>query len=151
MSIDDLQKWYVSLFGIEPTEVGELSRMEKRLGVHFPQDFEEISKFYKGGIIGGISHHAIATGRPGASVTEETERLRQAVGLPHDFVVLAEPSESLIVMNTSATSGSPVVIWCDASDVYRLGTLEELRKPDTWPSYAEFFSYLLGAEAEDRL
>jgi hypothetical protein len=150
MTFDELRKRYVSLFGLEPTEAAELDRMEAQLGVPLPQDFRKIAEFYNGGIIGGISHNTIATCGPSTNITDETKRLRQAIGLPHSFLVLAEPPESLIVMNTSRTSGSLGVIWCDAIDVSRLENLQGLHGPQNWTSYADFFSFLLDAEADER-
>jgi hypothetical protein len=64
-----------------------------------------------------------------------TLRLRTSVGLPHEYVVLAEPAESLIVMD----SGSSEVFWIDASDAKRLADPRLLRKPQVFQSYADFF------------
>jgi hypothetical protein len=145
-----LRNRYVSIFGSEPAEKGELDLMEKKLGVRFPEDFKEVSTFYSGGILGGISHNAFAARGPANNITDETKRLRDTAGLPDSFVVLAEPPASLIVMNTNLEGGSPVVVWCDAFDVSRLGTLQEMHDPQTWGSYAEFFKFLLDMEEEER-
>ena len=150
MTIDDLRDHYTTWFGCEPTPEGELNRAEDLLDVKFPNDFREISKFYNGGMLGGISHNAIAAGGPASNITDETKRLREAAGLPHRFVVLAEPPVSLIVMNSSPVKESPTVIWCDATDVSRLGAAESLHNPQTWRSYTDFFRFLLDAESKER-
>jgi hypothetical protein len=135
---------------LETTEESELDFMQKELRVRFPDDFKEVSSFYSGGMLGGISHNAIVGRGPVTNITDETKRLREAVGLPHWFVVLAEPPESLIVMNTNTATSSPAVIWCDAIDVSRLGKLLGMHNPQTWASYAEFFEFLLDNEDTER-
>lgn len=146
----DLRSRYVSWFGLEPTPDGEIEQVEEELGVRFPRDFRDISRFYSGGMLGGISHNAIAARGPATNITEETKRLRGAVGLPRGLIVLAEPPASLIVMDTNAMNDSPAIIWCDSSDVSHLGTSQKLRNPQTWKSYTEFFNFLLDNEAEER-
>jgi hypothetical protein len=150
MTIDELRRKYISFFGPEPTETGELERIENRLGIVLPLDFAEISTFYSGGMVGGMNLFDFPVGDPGHNITCATERFRRAVGLPRSFVVLAELGESFIVLNTNPKAGEPSVIWCDNEDVYRLDTLEELREPSTWTSYAQFFQYLLDEEQLDR-
>jgi len=74
-------------------------------------------------------------------------RLRSAIDLPHRFVVLAEPAESLIVLDVD----SGVVTWCGNFDVSRLDDSSKmLGKATTWPSYADFFAFLLDEEGEER-
>jgi len=149
MTIDQIRERYLSLFEIDPVAESDLLEISSTLGVHFPADFVEISRFYAGGILGGISHHAISPTGPATNITEETRRLRAAVSLPHSMVVLAEPPESLIVMQTRINSDA-AVIRCDATDVYRLGNIKDLHNPELWESYADFFSFLVEREAEDR-
>jgi hypothetical protein len=127
-----------------------LQELERSLGVILPNDFKEIAAFYSGGIVGGISHNAIATSGPATNIFEETVRLRQALNLPRSLVVLAEPAESLIIMDTSASEGSPAVMWIDASDARDLAGLEGLHDPQLWRSYTDFFDFLLVREVEER-
>ena len=150
MEIADLKKRYLELFGFEPTGLSNLQTIQESLGLSLPIDFREIAAFYRGGMVGGISHYSIEPSGPPPNVAEETLRLRTAIGLPHSMVVLAEPTESLIVMDTAADCGSPEVIWLDAIDAHKLRDREELRKPDVWTSYADFFGYLLDRENDER-
>jgi hypothetical protein len=150
MTIDDLKSRYTGFFGSDPAKNGELNSIEGELGIQLPPDFREISRFYSGGILGGISHNAIAMRGPGANITDETKRLRETVGLPHSMVVLAEPPESLIVMNTKPTAEMPSVIWLDAFDVAKLRSPVDLHNPQTWPTYTDVFNYLLENEADER-
>lgn len=142
MTIDELRNRYIALFGLEPAEGSKVGLTESGLDVRLPEDFKRVSEFYSGGTLGGISHYSLGT------ILRETTRLRNAVGLPHSFVMLAEPPASLIVMNTA--SSSPAVIWCDAVDVSRLSTLQNMHDPQTWNSYLEFFEFLLDTEEEER-
>ena len=50
-------------------------------------------------------------------IIDETIRLREAVNLPMRFIVLAEPPESLIVLDTK---NIPSVIWFDTVDISRI-------------------------------
>ena len=118
------------------------------MSLKLSQGFREIALFFRGGFLGGKSHHAIANGGPANNIVEETLRLRNAIGLPARFVVIAEPSESLIVME-NGKDGSRV-IWCDAFDVKNLENPEKLRSPKIWPSYSEFFAFLLNEEERER-
>jgi hypothetical protein len=68
------------------------------------------------------------------------------------MVVIAEPPESLIVMETQVDPATPArVIWLDAVEAPKLGNVSGLRKPTLWPSYADFFSFLLDSQEEEAL
>lgn len=143
---DRLRQRYVSLFGEEPSPIGAIEALQTSLDLKLPGDVVTIAKFYRGGFIGGKSHHAFATGAA-SNITDETQRLRAAANLPHRFIVLAEPANSLIVLDVE----SSVVTWCDANDVVHLNDSSKMSSPpETWPSYADFFSYLLDEEEDER-
>ena len=148
---EEVRERYVRLFGEEGVEHGECPAIETTLGISLPQDLKRIATFYSGGLLGGISHHALATRGPATNVAEETTRLRAAAALPKEFVVLAEPPDSLIVLNTTqpAEKGTPV-IWCSAFDIPRLARTDSLTKPEIWPDYYSFFRHLLDEEEEQR-
>jgi len=150
MTVDQLKSRYIELFGDEPTSDGVLDQIETQLDVNIPSDFRDISGFYSGGTVGGISHHAIAAEGPATNIVSETIRLRKSIDLPRSMLVLAEPPESLIVLATERSGTHPAVIWLDSSDASNLSKIESLHKPQTWSSYAEFFEFLLDREAEER-
>lgn len=151
MDFDDLARRYRRLFGAEPGASGNVGRVERALGVKLPEDFARIAAFYGGGMLGGKSHHAIDSEGPANNIVHETLRLRRTVGLPRHIVALAEPAESLIVMETQRDPGDSVrVIWCDASDAKRLVDVSSLRSPTIWPDYGTFFAQLLKEEEEER-
>jgi hypothetical protein len=137
----------VGLNGERGTQAAVLSQIESRLGLALPADFRRIAEFFDGSGINTLPLYSIDAGGDSWSIVEQTLRLRTAISLPKPFVVLAEPPESLIVMNC-AEGGR--VLWIDASDAGRLATSDTLRKPDEWPSFAEFFAHLLDEEDLDR-
>lgn len=67
--------------------------------------------------------------------------------MPSRFIVLAEPPESLIVMDTENT---PSIIWCDATDAERIADMSFISEPETWDNYLEFFIKLLEDEEEEQ-
>ena len=142
---------YVNLFGSEGVDKEKNADIERLLGLKLPDELVRISEFYGGGLLGGISHHAIDARGPASNIVEETIRLRDTADLPHDMIVLAEPPESLIVLQAPRASGSAATtIWLSHFDVARLSAPNTLRDPQIWPSYYDFFSYLLDLEAEER-
>ena len=147
---DQLRTRYIELFGEEPTTDGVLDQIQAQLGVTIPRDFRTISSFYSGGMVGGISHHAIATQGPATNVVTETLRLRESIALPHSLLVLAEPVESLVILATDHSRSQPAVIWIDSIDASNLNNVESLHNPQTWSSYADFFEFLLDREVEER-
>lgn len=144
--IAELKKKYIALYGAEGCAAEELLRVEDALNVQLPDDFKMISEFYSGGFLGGISHHEIAAHGEATNIVQETLRIRGAIGLNKAFIVLAEPSGSLIVLDVR---GNPSVIWCDAVEAVSLNSMEFVNKPDVWESYASFFSYLMSQEDEE--
>jgi hypothetical protein len=146
--IDELKERYRVLYGNEGVGESTLSEIEAALGLTLPQDFKEIARFFRGGFLGGKSHHAIDISGPANNIVGETLRLRNAIGLPTKFVVIAEPAESLIVMETGAESSN--IIWCDAFDAKNLADAAGLRNPQVWPSYSVFFEYLVNEEEDER-
>jgi len=145
----ELKEKYIRLFGSEGVTSGVIEEIQEQLGVNLPDDFKVIATFYRGGVLGGISHHAIAVGGPASNIVDETKRLRKKIGLNQTFVVLAEPPNSLIVLDTEPSDG-PAVVWCDAQDVVRLDTRDFYMPPDTWDSYYDFFAYLVNEEEDER-
>jgi hypothetical protein len=149
---DNMRERYISFFGKETASDGAVDAIESALNLLLPDDLKEIGTFYRGGILGGKSHNALEPNGPATNVVDETLRLRAATKLPHRFVVLAEPANSLIVLDTeSRATGAPAVIWCDANDAVRLDDVSAMATPpETWPSYSAFFECLLDEEEEER-
>ena len=97
----------------------DVDAMEAALGVDLPDDARAIIRFYRGGMLGGISHLTWAT-TGSYSVVERTAALRRALDLPAIFVVLAEPVEAAIVWRRDRRSRSA-------------GTRRRAAPANTWP------------------
>lgn len=113
--------------------------------LQLPEDFKEIALFYSGELIGGLSLFSYDKDTP--NIIEETLRLRQEIQFPQAFLFLAEPAESIIVLDTVNT---PCIIWCDSIDVHQLHDRSFQSAPDTWNTFSDFFDYLLIQEQEER-
>jgi len=146
INIIELKCRYDAIYGCEPVGEGVISKIEGELDLNLPRDFKEISLFYSGGFLGGVSHHEIACVGDATNIVQETLRLRGAIGLGHNFVVISEPSESLIVLNLA---GSPAVIWCDAVESKNLNSMDFVNQPGIWESYGDFFDYLITEEEDE--
>jgi len=123
-----------------------LNEIQTILNVRLPEDFCEITAFFGGGLLGGISNHSFSN-LDSPNIIDETIRLRDCINLPLQFIVLAEPDESLIVMDTQSI---PSIIWCDAAEVFRLKNKAFISKPDEWNTYTEYFTHLLKDEEEEQ-
>ncbi|WP_133248860.1 SMI1/KNR4 family protein [Pseudomonas sp. CC120222-01a] len=148
MSVRELMERYISLYGEEPCAEGVLAGIEAALNITLPQGFKQISKFYSGGMLGGISHYSIADSSDDYSILNETLKLRHAIELSNEYVVIAEPPGSIIYMNVVR---KPEVIWCDAVEARSVNTGFFSGAVDTWETYEEFFDYLLEREVQERL
>jgi hypothetical protein len=78
---------------------------------------------------------------------DETLRLRQAITLPQNWIVLGEPSESLLLMDCNEGGR---IFWIDAIDAERVASHAFITKRDVWATFGDFFEYLLSAEEKDR-
>jgi hypothetical protein len=143
--MNQLKARYERLNGLRPADSDYLRGLESGLGISLPDDFLSAAEFFDGSGIAVLPLHAIASS-PALNVVSETRRLRRSIGLPDDFLVLGEPSESLLVLDC----GGGGVIWCDALDAPRLGKQPLAREPETWASYGDFLAYLLEEEENDR-
>lgn len=142
-----LKKRYERLYPDEGISRKELDEIKRLLQVELPQDFSEIAMFYSGGYLGGISNHSFTEFEGSPNIIHETLRLREAINLPKKFIVLAEPPESLIVMDTEET---PSIIWLNAIEVSKLENKLFEITPDEWLTYTEYFRELLEEEEEEQ-
>ncbi len=145
-TISDLRARYENLDG--PISSGDdVSTMEKRLGLALPEDMREISRFYQGGMLGGISHFTWAAAGS-YSVVEKTLAARGALDLSAPFIFLAEPAESAIVWRAEQT---PAIVWCHAFDFERVASgLPATADVTEFETYRDFFEFLLKQEEEER-
>jgi len=143
--IEDLRKRLESLSGIHKLHADDVSLLENKLDLVLPNDFKRVSVVCDGAWIG---LYDVKTDSPAFSILTETLRLREAIKLPTNFVVLAEPAGSLIILDCNTGK----VIWLDDIDALNLTDIPNLHNPDVWNDYITFFSdWLKDAEEEAKL
>ena len=146
MNMNELRTIYEGLTSMNGIGKEALTDIQTILNVNLPEDFCEITAFFGGGLLGGISNHSFSN-LDSPNIIDETIRLRDSIDLPLQFIVLAEPDESLIVMDTLST---PSIIWCDAVEVSKLKNKTFISKPDEWNTYTDYFAQLLKDEEEEQ-
>lgn len=145
--INELQNKYQALYDFDGVTKESLDKIENELQIKLPNNFREISGFYSGGIVGGIDIHSFQFSEP-TNFIRETIRIREAAGLPNRFVVIAEQTESIIVMDTEKT---PSIIWLDSVEINKLEQQDFISKPDVWEDFSDFFHQILEDEEEERI
>ena len=124
----------------------DLHKVELNLDITLPDDFKEISLLYSIDYLGGISNYQVVRDGNTLNLIDETLRIRNAIGLPHEYVFLAELDSSAILLNTVK---QPHVIWVDSIAIGRLNQLES-HEYDAWENYQDYFEYLLQEEILER-
>ena len=124
----------------------DLHKVELNLDITLPDDFKEISLLYSIDYLGGISNYQVVRDGNTLNLIDETLRIRNAIGLPHEYVFLAELDSSAILLNTVK---QPHVIWVDSIALGRLNQLES-HEYDAWENYQDYFEYLLQEEILER-
>ena len=145
--IESLRRRFERLNGARPACAALLGEIEKQLAVRLPEEFKRICEFYDGSGLNVIPMFSIGTNAPEENPLLETLRLREAIAFPGNWVAIAEPPESLVIMDCLENGR---VLWIDAIDARRVASGDFLRQPDVWESFSEFFSYVLDEEEEDR-
>ncbi|MGE8349838.1 MAG: SMI1/KNR4 family protein [Pseudomonas protegens] len=141
-----LRNDYLKFYPEAPVPQKTIEAIEGLLFVSLPSDLKEISSFYSGGMLGGISHFEISETSQADNVTEKTLEWRTSINLPQDYIAIAEPPASLIVLDVKKNK----VLWLSSTDAVRLNTGKEfLSDFDLFDSYESFFVYLLKLEAEE--
>ena len=124
----------------------DLHKVELNLDITLPDDFKEISLLYSIDYLGGISNYQVVRDGNTLNLIDETLSIRNAIGLPHEYVFLAELDSSAILLNTVK---QPHVIWVDSIAIGRLNQLES-HEYDAWENYQDYFEYLLQEEILER-
>lgn len=123
----------------------EVNNIEKRLGVFLPNDFKEIASYFSGGRVGIIEFYDFKDNND-INIIDGTLRLRESIHLPERYIVLAEPPESIVVMDIKS---KPSIIWCDAIDIENIESESCTNQPDVWESFSDFFYDMLLEELEE--
>ncbi|MGY4638386.1 hypothetical protein [Pseudomonas sp. TE24901] len=146
-NLEMVRRKFELLIGVRAVERSFIDNLEHELGLTLPHTFKSVANFFDGSGIYVLPLHQIGYQSP-TNVLSETQRLRKYGELASSYLVLGEPTESLIVMDCDSTSGR--VLWCDATDVCRLGKEPLLREPDSWASYLDFVEYLVTQEEAEQ-
>lgn len=143
-NLSELKMKYLGVFPEDSLNQDELNAIEKRLGVTLPSDFKEISKYFSGGSVGLIEFYDFKDNND-INIVDETLRLRESIHLPEQYIVLAEPPESIVLMDIK---NIPAIIWCDSIDVENINSNDYSSQPDTWESFSDLFYDMLLEEIE---
>jgi len=144
--MNELLNKYRALYDIDGISKDYLDKIEYDLQIKLPNDFREVSSFYSGGDVGGKNIHSFLFS-DSTNLIGETLRIREAVGLPSRFVVIAEQDESIIVMDTE---NKPSIIWLDSVEITKLEEQDFISEPDVWENFSDFFNHILDDEEEER-
>ena len=125
----------------------DLHKVELNLDITLPDDFKEITLFCSIDYLGGIPNYQVVRDGNSLNLIDETLRIRNAIGLPHEYVFLAELDSSAILLNTIKP---PHVIWVDSIAIGKLNQLES-HEYDAWENYQDYFEYLLQEEMLERI
>lgn len=134
-NLKKIKKRYLKVMESDGISKKDLHNIEKSLSIILPNDFKDISTYFSGGYIGSVDMYDFVGSD--INIISETLRLRNAIQLPNNYVVIAEPPESLIVMDTEK---SPAIIWCNSNDAENIKSSQYSIKPDKWENYSDFFN-----------
>lgn len=149
-NIENLSKRYCAIFGSEPVDKAEIHKIESSLGLLLPDDFNEISNFYSGGLLGNVSFFTInADPYDDFGLVNRTLYYRTCdLKLPHKYVALSENEVSFVVLETQENvHRNARVIECSISDAYCLSSgLQMQDDPTIYDNFSIYFESLLKKE-----
>lgn len=124
----------------------DIDVLEKYLDVLLTSDLSYIYSKYSFDFFSSFDLYGVPCG-----IIDGTCEYRER-GLPHRYIVLADNGDAgIVLMETQADRDKPSpVIWCDYPDIFNLCECGEFKlNPDIWPSFTDFFEYLI--EREEKL
>jgi hypothetical protein len=151
---NSLKVRYLNLYPIKGLSNKQIQEIENRLSVLLPDDLKAVLDFYDGYYsLAYISLYSFDQSLPGWNVCDETLKLRKSINLPENLIVLAEPDESIILMEiTNEPEAMSKVYWLGTGDAYNLAKGKPLEdNPTIFQTFTDFFSYLLDEEEKRRV
>ncbi len=148
-----LKDRYLSLFPEKGIANSKIRNIEQRLLIKMPKDLREILEYYAGySDIAKLSLFSFIEEENSWNVCDKTEYFRKAVHLPSEYLVLQEGDESFIVLETQNNPDKAApVFWISSTDAYNLIEKKPLLdNPTIFPTFADFFEYLLDEEEKMR-
>lgn len=144
MNIEQLKHICHAIFGDNSTTPENLQKIEHILAIQLPDDFKTIATFYSGNGLSLVNDFAITHEQDiTPNIVQETLKLRKSAKLANNFILLAKPSESTILLDTK---NSPHIIWCNIKDLPNLATKNFKTNPYTRETYTDFFEQMLREE-----
>lgn len=145
------QDRFIKLFGDQDRMEVDLTFIQKTLNIILPKDFKDITRFYDGNngfyMDGMYCYDSKLTSD---NIVNKTLFLRKK-HLPKRFIVLGEPPESIVLMETTNNEKKGRVLWLSYADAYNLSEGKSLEdNPMIFYSFSEFFDYLLTEEEKMR-
>lgn len=134
---------------MSPLDEKDMDFVSSKLGVVLPDDFRQISRVFDYEYLGNFQFPCFCfNGESG--VVEETLGTRESLNLPHEFVILSvEDDVSVLLLETQDCAEKPSpVIWCDMfPDFFNICEGKPMEQnPTIWPSFTDFFEYLVEQE-----
>jgi hypothetical protein len=133
----------------------ELTRISNELKIVLPTDFSEISTEISVDSFSTMQFSHVLNNKN--EIIEDNKRLRKWYAEQSDgksdmshVLVLADDDGGSVFMITQDSPEKPTpVIWCDAGDMYHYSINGVFPHPhDEWPSFTDFFEYLVEKEEE---
>lgn len=124
--------------------IEEIVSVEKTLKVIFPQDFKDICLRYDYEYIGPFEMYNFSLDDQ-YSVKGGTISWRNNIGLPNNYIVLAENGSSAVIMKIIDKTSN--IIWCALEDVLNICDGTPMKcNPTIFPSFTDFFEFLVNEE-----
>lgn len=141
-----LRKKFIGLFRELPLEGTMLDKIENLLKVKFPDCVVKITHFYPGNYLKDVLNFNDKKDDE-HGITYMTLAYRNKINLPVYYVVLGQDEVSSIVLDTHKGQ----VLWLSYSDVCNLCESQPFTgNPIIFPTFTDFFAYLLDEEEKSR-
>jgi len=145
-----LKERYAKLEELKGASSENLQAIERELDIVLPEDFKQIAQFYDGRMLGGHYFYSWFY-TPDCMLVEENKSDRKA-GFPCDFLILNCDDGGLVYIQLSSSAAeTSQLIWTDQIDFYNICEGKGLLcNPTIFPSFTDFFEYLIEQEEKDR-
>jgi hypothetical protein len=135
----------------------KFNNVSKNLDITLPKDFIEINKMFRYDVFSMQEFLDFSEEKKDWGIIKNNLELRKEFAqysngksdMSH-ILVLADDDGGSVFMITQDSPEKPTpVIWCDAGDMFHYSVTGKFRNPhDEWPSFTDFFEYLVEKEEE---
>ncbi len=148
MNTDALEKRIIKILGNHSLKNEEINNVENSLNIKFSDIFLKLNKLCSYEYAHTFSFFNFGKNGPD-SVIETTLGIRENYQNSENFIVLYLDGAGIVLLNV-ADEKSPV-IWCSVYDIENVfNNLPLTAKHQFFPTFADFFTYLLDEEEEMR-